>query len=312
MWHEIERVKSKSRQGTRTDIVPNLAPSNSGKTRDKVAEKIGMNRSSYETAKKVATAIDELKETGRHEDAEVLTRVMDKSISGALKAAKSGVLDKVETEVKQGLLSGDLAISDVCKQVAREEKEKEREAARQENLRLIEATPRAKVITGKFSTILLDPPWDWGDEGDHDQMGRAKPTYGTMSIEELLKLPVEDFADDNCHMYLWITNRSLPKGFQLLEKWGFRYITAITWVKPSFGMGNYFRGQTEHMLFGVKGSLQLKRKNAPTFFEAERGKRHSEKPEYSYEFIESCSPGPYLEMFSRNNRENWYNWGAEV
>jgi len=199
-------------------------------------------------------------------------------------------------------------------QVKRELKEKAREARREENRAKIAAVPvPEKVFTqtsAKFSTIVIDPPWDWGDEGDQDQLGRARPDYSTMSLPQLLDLPVGDMADDDAHIYLWITNRSLPKGFALLERWGFRYITAITWVKPHFGMGNYFRGQTEHVLFGVKGSQPLKRKDVGTVFHADRGKGgHSSKPVEFYDFVESCSPGPYIEMFSRGNRADWTHWG---
>lgn len=200
-------------------------------------------------------------------------------------------------------------------QVNRKRKEKKRESRRKTNREVIANTRSPEELLGnaKFATIMLDPPWDWGDEGDIDQLGRAKPTYETMSLEKLMELPVDKFADDDCHIYLWITNRSLPKGFQLLEKWGFRYITAITWAKPSFGMGNYFRGQTEHVLFGVKGSQPLKRKDASTLFSAPRGpKGHSSKPVEFYDFVESCSPGPYLEMFARGNRKDWTSWGAEA
>ncbi len=195
----------------------------------------------------------------------------------------------------------------------RELKEREREAKREDNRTVIAASPEPEKITGVYSTIVIDPPWDWGDEGDQDQLGRARPTYGTMSIDALLALPVGEYAAPDAHLYLWITNRSLPKGFALLERWGFRYITCVTWAKPSFGMGNYFRGQTEQVLFGVRGSLPLNRKDASTLFTAPRGPRgHSSKPAEFYGFVESCSPGPYLEMFARGGRKDWTSWGAEA
>lgn len=199
-------------------------------------------------------------------------------------------------------------------QVKRELKEKAREARREENRAKIAAVPEpSRVIEptrAKFSTIVIDPPWDWGDEGDQDQLGRARPDYGTMSIAQLMELPVGDFADADAHLYMWITNRSLPKGFALMERWGFRYITALTWVKPHFGMGNYFRGQTEHVLFGVKGSQPLKRRDLGTVLHAPRGPNgHSSKPTQFYDLIESASPGPYLEMFSRCDRPDWVMWG---
>lgn len=197
--------------------------------------------------------------------------------------------------------------------VKREAKEEKREERRQQNRKIIEANPQSiSELKAKFSTIVIDPPWDWGDEGDCDQLGRAKPTYHTMTFSEILDLPVNELSDIDCHLYLWITNRSLPKGFALLEKWGFRYVTCLTWCKPSIGMGNYFRGSTEQVLFGVKGSQPLKRKNVGTWFQAPRGKEHSSKPEEFIRIVESCSHGPYLEMFARSKRIGWTSWGGEI
>jgi len=213
--------------------------------------------------------------------------------------------------------AGDIGISTAYRQVRRADKEAAREARREENRKKIAAVPEpdqaATVADAKFATIVIDPPWDWGDEGDQDQLGRARPDYSTMTIEQLEQLDVGGLADDDCHIYLWITNRSLPKGFRLLEAWGFRYITAITWVKPHFGMGNYFRGQTEHVLFGVKGSQPLKRKDVGTAFMADRGPAgHSSKPASFLELVESCSPGPYIEMFSRSLKDGWVSWGEDA
>lgn len=195
---------------------------------------------------------------------------------------------------------------------ARAERESGRERQRHENAAKVATVsdPRELLKVGRFSTIVIDPPWDLGDEGDINQMGRAKQNYRSMPIDEVLALPVDVLSDSDCHLYLWITNRSLPKGFRLLEAWGFRYVTCLTWAKPSFGMGNYFRGQTEHLLFGLKGSLQLKRKDVGTIFHAPRGDGgHSSKPVEFYELVESCSPEPYLEMFSRQDRSGWTAWG---
>ena len=214
-------------------------------------------------------------------------------------------------ELAEKIKAGEATIT----QAKRELKEQAREQRREENRQLIAQAPSPVVASkaARYATIVIDPPWDWGDEGDQDQLGRARPTYGTMSMAELLELPVGDLSDDDAHIYLWITNRSLPKGFALLERWGFRYITALTWCKPSIGMGNYFRGSTEQVLFGVKGSQPLKRKDVGTWFQAPRGPNgHSSKPVEFYDLVESCSPGPYLEMFARSNRADWTPWGAEV
>jgi len=192
-------------------------------------------------------------------------------------------------------------------------KERKRETVREQNRTLVENTvPLVEWDGQPVATIVIDPPWDWGDEGDCDQLGRARPTYATMPFEDILALPIPALTQSNAHIYLWITNRSLPKGFVLLEAWGFRYITALTWCKPSFGMGNYFRGQTEHVLFGVRGSLPLLRKDQGTWFAAPRPGQHSGKPGEFYGLVERCSPGPWMEMFQRTPRPGWIGWGAEV
>lgn len=195
--------------------------------------------------------------------------------------------------------------------VIRLAKEKRREQKRAADRAVVESVPEPAKLEGVFSTIVIDPPWDFADEGDVDQFGRGKPDYATMTIDQITALPVGERAAKDAHLYLWITNRSLPKGFALLDAWDFRYITCLTWCKPSIGMGNYFRGSTEQVLFGVRGSLELKRKNCGTWFAAPRPKRkHSSKPLEFYDLVESCSPGPYLEMFSRSARDGWTQWGA--
>lgn len=194
--------------------------------------------------------------------------------------------------------------------VLRIAKEQRREERRDENRALVESAAPITALT--FPTIVLDPPWDWGDAGDADQFGRARPVYATMPIAEIRALPVADLAESNAHIYLWITNRSLPKGFDLLDAWGFRYVTTLTWCKPSIGMGNYYRGSTEQVLFGVRGSLALLRHDVGTWFAAPRGDQHSAKPDAFYQMVETCSPGPWLDMFARSQRPGWQVWGAEA
>ena len=191
----------------------------------------------------------------------------------------------------------------------REIKAEEQEERRRENAEKIKELSTPLEAQGMFQTIVIDPPWDHGDEGDINQFGRTKPEYATMPIDDIAKLPIDKISDDNCHLYLWVTNRSLPKAFSLIEKWGFRYITCLTWIKPSFGIGNYFRGSTEQVLFAIKGSQPLKRKDACTHFCADRGKGHSAKPDKFYTLVESCSYAPFIDVFGRKERDGWSVWG---
>lgn len=281
----------------------------SGRSAHQAADMLGTNHEYVSTAKRIEKSAPELLS---HIAEGTLTIPDAKAIASLPQERRTKVVKKaIQRKEEEGK-----RVSSAVREAIWEEQGNQREQKRIENHQLVaqsRSLDEALSVGAKFSTIVVDPPWDWGDEGDVDQFGRGRPTYGTMSLEQLLQLPVGAYADEDCHLYLWITNRSLPKGFQLLDAWGFRYVTCVTWVKPYFGMGNYFRGQTEHLLFGVKGSQPLKRHDAGTVFEAPRGPNgHSSKPIKSYELIESCSPGPYLELFARSQRPDWASWGAEA
>jgi N6-adenosine-specific RNA methylase IME4 len=138
----------------------------------------------------------------------------------------------------------------------------------------------------------------------------------TKDIIILLKEELKDKIEDNAHIYLWVTNNHLPDGFEIMKSLGFEYKTCITWMKDRFGLGQYFRGITEHCLFGVKGNLPYKilsdkRQQGVTGF-IEPKTIHSKKPLKMYEMIEKVSYPPFLEMFARDKREGWDAWGNEI
>jgi len=118
---------------------------------------------------------------------------------------------------------------------------------------------------------------------------------------------------------MWVTNNTLKDGIEVLESWGFEYITMITWIKDKMGLGQYFRGKTEHVLFAKKGHLPYKKdlltdkQNRGQTLIHEVRRRHSEKPKQLYEMIEKVSHPPYIELFSRQRfNSKWDIWGNEV
>ena len=141
--------------------------------------------------------------------------------------------------------------------------------------------------------------------------------YGLMSTEDIIALPVMELAEDNCHLYLWVTNNFLPDGLKVMAAWGFRYVTKITWFKDLVGLGQYFRGNTEDCLFGVRGNPAYKvgkngkRGQGVTGFYSPRG-GHSEKPHRMRQMIEEVSHPPYVELFARDRYPGWDTWGNEA
>ena len=279
----------------------------------KRSEQGGDRRSAFcEITKSEKPKVDTTKEVAKRANVgeQTASRVItiNKNIDAAI-ANNSTVAGQKPEELKRQLMNGDITINKAYQDIKREAKAQRQEERREINTEKVERLASPLDAQGLFQTIVIDPPWDWGDEGDVNQLGRAKPEYHTMPIDEIERLPVAKIADDNCHLYLWVTNRSLPKAFQLIEAWGFRYITCLTWVKPYYGMGNYFRGSTEQVLFCVKGSQPLKRHDVGTHFEAPRGNGHSAKPDEFYKLVETCSYGPYIDVFGRSERPGWSVWG---
>ena len=174
----------------------------------------------------------------------------------------------------------------------------------------------------RFKTILADPPWRFQNATGKVAPGhRRLNRYGTMTLAEIMALPVADIADATSHIYLWVPNALLPEGLAVLQAWGFKYKSNIVWHKirkdggsDGRGVGFYFRNVTELILFGVKG------KNARTLAAgrrqvnllATRKREHSRKPDEQYDIIESCSPGPRLELFARGTRKGWATWGNQA
>lgn len=174
-----------------------------------------------------------------------------------------------------------------------------------------------------YSTIVADPPWRYRSTGITTRTSHgsacADDHYSTMSNEELAALPVATLAADDAHCYMWVTNPKLyssdrspgPNPAEIMEAWGFRYVTLLTWHKTpaALGMGFYFRGQTEHVLFGVRGNLPIPpdRRERNIFAAGTTG--HSRKPAAFGDLVERVSPGPYLELFARAPRLGWDAWG---
>jgi MT-A70 family protein len=187
-------------------------------------------------------------------------------------------------------------------------------------LRPEQDTPPLPTVVGGFSTVLADPPWRFSNRtGKVAPEHRRLDRYSTMSLDNIMAIDLKPVLAPNAHLYLWVPNALLPDGMKVMEAWGFRYVSNIVWAKrrkdggpDGRGVGFYFRNVTELLLFGVKGSMRTLPPGRSQVNMIETRKReHSRKPDEQYALIESCSPGPYLEMFARHAREGWSAWGDE-
>jgi N6-adenosine-specific RNA methylase IME4 len=189
----------------------------------------------------------------------------------------------------------------------------------------------------KFSVILCDMPWRFGDELKHSEVKRgAASNYPTLSIDDIKSLPVKEIADpEGCLLALWCPSSLLKEGIEVMEAYGFALKQSYCWVKTkkdvsgyqdpnemlAFGMGHLFRNTHELCIIGINNTGLYKKL-------ANRSQRtvslapndgHSIKPEHLQDSLELMFPQSgnqddpqYLELFARRKRKNWVCLGNAI
>lgn len=185
----------------------------------------------------------------------------------------------------------------------------------------VQADLLQRVGDQRFGTILADPPWQFQNRtGKVAPEHRRLSRYGTMTLDDIMELPVAKLAEKRAHLYLWVPNALLPEGLGVMKSWGFDYKSNIVWHKirkdggpDGRGVGFYFRNTTELVLFGTRGkdvrTLTAGRRQVNILKTMKR--EHSRKPDELYDIVEACSWGPRLELFARGTREGWRTWGDQ-
>ena len=184
-----------------------------------------------------------------------------------------------------------------------------------------------------YSVIVVDPPWSYGSstgrsrtaEYHYETLGNAGKEINRATgagIQSIIDAtPVSAFAAKESHLYLWTTNPKMPFTFDVMRAWGFEYKTTLTWVKTKadggihgVGMVWFFRGATEHVLFGTKGGKGIpSAMRKPNVILAPTGE-HSEKPGAFYDLLRSIY-GPnerMVDMYARKTHERFSAWGNEA
>ena len=161
---------------------------------------------------------------------------------------------------------------------------------------------------GKFETIVIDPPWNYGTKYSSEGRRVANP-YPEMSTNDIADMEIP--ASDNCVMWLWTTHKFIQDAFYLLDHWGFDYKGILTWNKEKIGMGHWLRMQCEFCLLGVKGKPIWDATDVRDIISEPR-REHSRKPEAFYEMVDRVCVGRKLDYFSRQERDGWTLFGNDI
>lgn len=168
----------------------------------------------------------------------------------------------------------------------------------------------------RYRTIVADPPWEY-DDGfafkDGGEFRHQALPYPSMTIEEILALPVRALADPGgAALFLWTTNRYLPDTFDVCASWGFTYRQTIVWRKTNAQpVGGSVAPNAEFLIIARRGPITWHGPRWPSAIIDAPRSEHSRKPEVFADLIESISPPPYVELFARRARLGWDTWGNQ-
>ena len=182
----------------------------------------------------------------------------------------------------------------------------------------------------KFDIIYADPPWDYGGKMQFDRTSKksenvnwdkdifisaANFKYPTIKTKDLMKIPIDKIAEDNCLLFMWVTNPHLAQGIELGKAWGFEYKTvAFVWDKMNHNPGQYTMSNCELCLVFKKGKIPTPRgaRNIQQLVRVPRTE-HSRKPIEVLKNIEKMFPTKKkIELFARHKPEGWSVWGLDV
>lgn len=270
------------------------APTGAPQTQTESANLLNVGRRSVQRAREVLDEGDES-----------LVKAVESGTVSVSAAADVASLPKAEQAVI--VAKGEKEILEAAKRIRAQKAETR--AAENSALKLA----KVHVPTGKYSTIVIDPPWDMEKIERDVRPNQVAFDYPTMTEEELAKFDVESFAHDDCHLFCWTTQKFLPVSLRLLEAWGFRYVLTMVWHKPGgFQPHNLPQYNCEFAVYARRGTPSfIDTKAFFTCFQAPR-REHSRKPDEFYDLVKRVTEGPRIDVFSREARDGFEQYGNET
>lgn len=272
--------------------VPNLAQFDGEKTRDLAAEQAGFGgHETYRQAEKVCDqAVPELVEL-----------MDDDGISVSAAARLSAFPEEVQRRATEKIAAG-AKPAEALRQIRREDLPDR-----------IAALPE-----GQYRVIYADPPWEYANSGaigETDHYSRVERHYPTQRLEDICALDIKGIAAPDSVLFLWVTSPLLEDVFEVIAAWGFKYKASFVWDKMRHNHGNYNSVRHEFLLVCTRGTCTPEVSTLhPSVVSIEKSDRHSEKPAYFRELIDSLYPsGPRIELYARGQTpEHWDLWGNEA
>lgn len=179
-----------------------------------------------------------------------------------------------------------------------------------------------------YSVIYTDPPWKFRTWSETNQAKSPSRHYDLMEAGDIRAIPVKDWCEKDCALFMWVVQSNLPEALALIDAWGFKFKTvAFAWVKMKgkqdrlfytgddvrMGLGYHTRSGFEQCWLATRGDgyKRLVKNEPQVVFSPLR--EHSRKPdEIADAIVRLVGDVPRLEMFARTQRDGWDTTGNEI
>lgn len=219
--------------------------------------------------------------------------------------------DATIAKAREKIVSGSAIVVDPMRDLTTAEKQ-QRRANKEALLGLYQNSFPKK----RYGVVYDDNAWRFEPYSRETGMDRAPENhYPTMTLDEIKALPIGEIAADDCVRFSWATIPMLTQALEVMAAHGFEYKSHYVWVKDKVGPGYWIREKHELLLIGTRGSIPCPAPGTQhdSALILPRG-RHSEKPDFFLEMIETWYPNlPKIELNRRGPaRPGWDAWGNEA
>lgn len=171
-------------------------------------------------------------------------------------------------------------------------------------------------MVGKYRTVVIDPPWNisWTLKHNNHRHGTSytDEPYRIMQNGEVINFPIDDYADDNCHLFLWCTHKTVRLAMDITRIWGFTDHAIITWAKRKGPVLVGVHRNTELCLMVYRGRWSLDIHHPIPLLIEESSTRHSEKPRKFYNHVRAAAPEPRADIFGRRRHVGFSGFGDQI
>ena len=171
----------------------------------------------------------------------------------------------------------------------------------------------------KYQIIYCDPAWDYRDKAKAGKRGSSFK-YDVMKVQDIMRLPVWDIADNDCVLFMWATAPLMQDALDVIKAWDFTYKTfAFVWTKRqktsskyAVGMGNYSKSNAEYVLVATRGHPKVINDTVKQIIVDTPRRRHSQKPDrVRTDIVKMYGDVSRIELFARSKVHLWDVWGND-